>query len=270
MSTTRAGSSWPPRIAHALPTCSTTYRVRSPGRTAMATGCSGSATGTRRTSAARNWALGAVRADGAAVVEGALRGRRRRGGGGAGRRPGLRVGVVPRAAGDHQGDERKRGRAAWFGAWPPFSSAPARLCSPAGTDAARGWHCGQPGAPACSATLPHRGTAAGPAVGVPPNAPVVVAKRGAGGLHRLSDHGQQLGVERVQVDLVAQPDREGVEGAGGVVAAPVEAAVDHLLDAPPGRRNIAASARVAPATAQLGGWSPMPPKSWPATSTAPP
>ena len=52
---------------------------------------------------------------GGAVVEVAL-----------GRRPGLRVGVVPRAAGDHQGDEEKRGRVG-FGAWPPFSSAPANF-----------------------------------------------------------------------------------------------------------------------------------------------
>src|SRR5215218_2240244 len=84
MSTTGVGSSRPSRTARTLPTCSTRYRVlSSPGRTAMATGCSTWATRTSRTLAARNWAEVAVRAatavvegaradvDGAAVVEGA-------------------------------------------------------------------------------------------------------------------------------------------------------------------------------------------------------
>src|SRR5829696_5467521 len=69
MSTTGVGSSWPPRIARTLPACSTRYRVRSPGRVAIATGCSSWATLTRRTLAVRNWALEAVLAP--AVVEGA-------------------------------------------------------------------------------------------------------------------------------------------------------------------------------------------------------
>src|SRR5215208_4029101 len=69
MSTTGVGSSWPPRIARTLPACSTRYRVRSPGRVAIATGCSSWATLTSRALAARNWALEAVLAP--AVVEGA-------------------------------------------------------------------------------------------------------------------------------------------------------------------------------------------------------
>ena len=38
-------------------------------------------------------------------------------------------------------------------------------------------------------------------------------------------------MQGVQVDLVAQPGPEGLDEAGGVVAAPVEAAVDLVLDA---------------------------------------
>src|SRR5215211_3554283 len=53
---------------------------------------------------------------------------------------------------------------------------------------------------------------------------------GLGGLHGLVDHAQQLGVQGGQVDLVAEADREGVHGAGGVVAAAVEAPVDQVLD----------------------------------------
>jgi len=49
-------------------------------------------------------------------------------------------------------------------------------------------------------------------------------------LHGLVDHGQQLAVEHVKVDLVAQAQGEAVHGAGGVVAAAVEAAVDQVLD----------------------------------------
>jgi hypothetical protein len=50
-------------------------------------------------------------------------------------------------------------------------------------------------------------------------------------LHGLVDHGQQLGGQRVQVDLLAQPRAEPLDGAGGVVAAAVEAPVDLGLDA---------------------------------------
>jgi hypothetical protein len=41
-----------------------------------------------------------------------------------------------------------------------------------------------------------------------------------------SSAGQQLGVQHVQVDLVAQAGRVCLQGAGGVVAAAVEAPVD--------------------------------------------
>jgi hypothetical protein len=61
------------------------------------------------------------------------------------------------------------------------------------------------------------------------------AKGGSGGLHGLVDHGQQVAVEGVQVDLVPQPGRELVDGAGGVIAAAVEAPVDQLLDPAPQR-----------------------------------
>jgi hypothetical protein len=50
-------------------------------------------------------------------------------------------------------------------------------------------------------------------------------------LHSLVDHGQQVGAEGVQVDLVAEPGRELLHGAGGVIAAAVEAPVDNQLDA---------------------------------------
>jgi hypothetical protein len=55
-----------------------------------------------------------------------------------------------------------------------------------------------------------------------------------GRLHGLVDHGQQLAVQGVQVDLVAQAGAERGDGAGGVVAA-VEAAVDRGLDPAPQR-----------------------------------
>ena len=41
--------------------------------------------------------------------------------------------------------------------------------------------------------------------------------------------------QAVQIDLVAQPDAERLDGPGGVVAAAVEAPVDPLLDAAAGR-----------------------------------
>jgi hypothetical protein len=51
----------------------------------------------------------------------------------------------------------------------------------------------------------------------------------------VADHRQQLGLQGPQVDLVPQPGREPLDGAGGVVAAAVEAAVHRLLDAAAGR-----------------------------------
>jgi hypothetical protein len=58
-------------------------------------------------------------------------------------------------------------------------------------------------------------------------------QRHLGRLHRLVDHTQQLNQERVEVDLLAQPVAEVIDGIGGVVAAPVEASVDRALDAAP-------------------------------------
>ena len=55
------------------------------------------------------------------------------------------------------------------------------------------------------------------------------------GLHRLVDDRAQLAAERVQVDLVAQARRERSECRLGVVAAPVEPAIDERLNAPAGR-----------------------------------
>src|SRR6266545_4691707 len=60
-------------------------------------------------------------------------------------------------------------------------------------------------------------------------------QRGAGRLHRLVDHREQLGSETVEVDLGMQPGAECLDGPGRVVAAPVEAPIDGLLDAPAGR-----------------------------------
>src|SRR5215218_2107381 len=53
---------------------------------------------------------------------------------------------------------------------------------------------------------------------------------GAGGLHGVVDHGPQLGVEGVQIQLVPQAGREPLHSPDRVVAAAVEAAVDQVLD----------------------------------------
>src|SRR2546425_1871239 len=50
-------------------------------------------------------------------------------------------------------------------------------------------------------------------------------------LHRVADSNEQLAPKGVEVDLVAQAERERVERACGVVAGPVEAAVYAALDA---------------------------------------
>src|SRR6266545_4789963 len=47
--------------------------------------------------------------------------------------------------------------------------------------------------------------------------------------------GRQLGGQGVKVDLLMQPGTEHLDGPAGVVATPVEAPVDRLLDAPAGR-----------------------------------
>jgi hypothetical protein len=54
-------------------------------------------------------------------------------------------------------------------------------------------------------------------------------------LHRLVEHAQQLGRERVEVNLVAEPEAEGLDGSGCVIASPVEAPVDPALDTTPYR-----------------------------------
>ena len=54
---------------------------------------------------------------------------------------------------------------------------------------------------------------------------IVEPQRNVSGLHGLLNHRQQLFMELVQVNLVAQCCVEGCQGAGSVVLAPVEAAV---------------------------------------------
>ena len=54
-----------------------------------------------------------------------------------------------------------------------------------------------------------------------------------GRLHGVVDHGADVGGQLVQVELVAQLVGEAFEGAGGVVARAVEAAVHDALDARP-------------------------------------
>jgi hypothetical protein len=66
-------------------------------------------------------------------------------------------------------------------------------------------------------------------------------------------HGQHLGRERVQVDLVAKPGAEGLDGLGRVVSTAIESSIHGLLDAARAGWNMAATARVALATTQLGG-----------------
>jgi hypothetical protein len=63
--------------------------------------------------------------------------------------------------------------------------------------------------------------------------PAVIAEatRTPGRLHGLVDHGQQFGVQGVQVDLAAEADAERLDGLGGVVPAAVEATIHDLLDA---------------------------------------
>jgi hypothetical protein len=54
-------------------------------------------------------------------------------------------------------------------------------------------------------------------------------------LHSLVDHGQQLGVQHVQVHLVTQAGPEGLDDPGRVVAAAVEPPFHRGLDAAAGR-----------------------------------
>jgi hypothetical protein len=70
----------------------------------------------------------------------------------------------------------------------------------------------------------------------------------------LVDHGQQLGPQGVQVDLVPQAGAEGGDGLGGVVAAPVEAAVHGGLDAAAGRLEQRRHGQGGSATTRLEPW----------------
>ena len=60
--------------------------------------------------------------------------------------------------------------------------------------------------------------------------------QGHGGwLHDLFGHGQQLGRQGAQVDLLLQSTGEGRDPLGGVMTAAVEAPIDRGLDPPAGR-----------------------------------
>ena len=52
---------------------------------------------------------------------------------------------------------------------------------------------------------------------------------GMAGLERFGDHGQHLGVKRIQVDLLSHPAAEPLECFGGVVLTAVEAVIDCAL-----------------------------------------
>ena len=83
---------------------------------------------------------------------------------------------------------------------------------------------------------------------------VAQPQRDVGGPHRLGDDGLEVGAQRAEVDLVAQPRAERLDGPRGVVAAAEEAAVHRLLDAAATGRNRAATARVDAATASPEPW----------------
>ena len=53
--------------------------------------------------------------------------------------------------------------------------------------------------------------------------------RDVGGLHRLLDHDAEVSAQRLEVDLLAQPRTERLQGVLRVVAAAVEAPVDEAL-----------------------------------------
>ena len=60
-------------------------------------------------------------------------------------------------------------------------------------------------------------------------------QRDMGGLHRLLDHCYQFLTQLIQVHLMAQRGTESSKCAGRIILAPVEAAVNAPLDAPPHR-----------------------------------
>jgi hypothetical protein len=71
-------------------------------------------------------------------------------------------------------------------------------------------------------------------------------------------HGQQLGRERIEVGLVAELGAERLDDLGRVVAVAVEAPVDGVLEPRRAGWNRAATDRVAPDTARLGGLPSIP------------
>jgi hypothetical protein len=60
--------------------------------------------------------------------------------------------------------------------------------------------------------------------------PIPKPQRRRGWLHRLVDHRQHLGRERVQVNLIAQASAERRDRLSCDVLAPVEAPIHHRLD----------------------------------------
>ena len=59
-------------------------------------------------------------------------------------------------------------------------------------------------------------------------------QRRCGRLHGLVDDCQQFGRQGAQLDLVPQAGAERRHRPGSVIAAPIEASVDQVLDAAPG------------------------------------
>src|SRR5829696_2670933 len=94
-------------------------------------------------------------------------------------------------------------------------------------------------------------------------------KRGRGGLHGLVDHGQQLGRQRIEIDLVAEL---GTDASTVLIASYLRRLKRRSTTAWMRCRtgwNRVAMVRVAPAMAQLGGSLLTSPKSWPRTRTVP-
>ena len=89
----------------------------------------------------------------------------------------------------------------------------------------------------------------------------------SGRLDCMVDHCKQLDRERVQVHLVAKSVGERLDGLGGVEPMAVEATIHSQLDAVASRLEQCATAKVALATAQLGGFPATPPNSCPNSNT---
>ena len=69
-------------------------------------------------------------------------------------------------------------------------------------------------------------------------------------LHGCVHGGAQVGADGIQIQLVPEADGEVVEGAGGVVAAAVEPAVDDVTATRAHRSEQCRTPRVEPATAR--------------------